>query len=195
MKKGILALLMCLGFGFSGAAAAAGSTGNVNLFLGGKTMDEDEWLANEHGEVGVMIDFGGQDWPVLIAVDLLRSSGDFNGYVYTPFGIDYYEEDVKTREMDIGVRKYWDIGSNMFPYLGGGLAFVKLEATGQYLGQPAYSASGSGTGLWIGGGIQWGFDQFNIGFDIRGTGADVELDGIEYKAGGGHTALILGYHW
>lgn len=196
MNKAITVLLLCLGATFTGAASAAGTTGNINAFLGAKVLDEDDWLANEHGEIGALIDFAGKDWPVHIAVDLLSSSGDFDGLVYSPSrGVTYYEEKVKTREMDLGVRKYWNVGGNMYPYLGGGLAFVKLKAEGRYPGEPSFSDSGSGTGLWLGGGIQWRINQLNIGFSIRASGANVELRGNDYHAGGGHSALIVGYHW
>jgi opacity protein-like surface antigen len=197
MKKAITALLLCLGLTVSGAATAEGTTGNINVFLGGKGLDDEDWLADSHGEIGLLIDIGGKDWPLMFAVDMLRSSGDFDGFVYRPSdaSIHYYEEDVKTRELNLGVRKYWHPTSNMYPYLGGGLAFVRLEAEWRYDGGTLYSDSGSGTGVWLGGGVQWRFDQFNIGFSIRASGAEVALDSGDYQGGGGHSGLVFGYHW
>lgn len=196
MRKGILSLLFISTFALAGPAAAAGWTGNINAFLGGKGLDDDDWLADSHAEVGVLLDFGGADWPVLIAVDMLSSRGDYDGYVYSPsLGIHYYEEDVETRELNLGVRKYWDVGGSMHPYVGGGLAFVRLEAEGRVNGGNTVTDSGSGEGVWVGGGIQWRFGQFNLGFSVRASAAEVSLDSGDYQGGGGHTGLLLGYHW
>lgn len=197
MHKTIGSLLVCVGLAMAGPAPAAGSSGNLNLFLGAKTLDEDDWLANEHGEIGLMFDIGGENWPVAIAVDLLGSSGDFDGLVYSYWDreIYYYEEEVKTRELDLGVRKYWDLRGRMHPYVGGGLALVELKAKGRLDGGPTYRESGSGSGLWLGGGIQWRFEQFNIGFDVRSSFAEVDLASGDYQGGGGHAGLALGFNW
>jgi len=197
MHKIVASLILCAGLTSAVPALAAGPGGNLNLFLGAKTLDENDWLANAHGELGLMFDIGGEDWPVALAVDLLGSSGDFDGLVYSYWdrGIYYYEEEVRTRELNLGVRKYWELHGNMHPYFGGGLALVELKAKGRLDGGPTYRDSGSGSGLWLGGGIQWRFEQFNLGFDIRSSFAEVDLASGDYQGGGGHAGVVLGVNW
>lgn len=177
--------------------ASAATTGNLNFFLGAKALNQDDWLADEHGEFGMLLDIGADNWPVRLAIDILGSSGEFDGpvYSYQDNAIHYYEERVETSELDLGVRKYWHAGGNMHPYLGGGLALVRLEASGRLDGGSRYRDSGSGTGLWLGGGIQWRLEQFNLGFSIRSSLARVELDSGDYQGGGGHAGLLLGFRW
>lgn len=197
MNKGVFSLLLICGALLSTPLQAAGMTGNINAFLGAKGLDSDDWMADAHSEGGVLLDFGGEGWPFLIAVDMLGSRGDYDGYVYFPKrnSINYYQEDVRTRELNLGVRHYWDGPGNMHPYLGGGLAFIHLDAEAKIDGTKTLDESGDGSGLWLGGGIQWRFDQFNLGFSVRASSAEVSLDSGNYQGGGGHTALILGYHW
>lgn len=52
-------------------------TGNVNVFLGAKMLDKDDWEpVDEHFEAGVLIDFKQKSWPISIAIDFLRSSDE-----------------------------------------------------------------------------------------------------------------------
>jgi len=197
MSRGITALLLGFALLLAGPATAAGWTGNINAFLGAKGLDDDDWLADSHSEAGLLFDIGGEDWPVLLAADVLGSYGEFDGlvYSYSTDSVDYYEEEVRTRELNLGVRKYWGVNGRMHPYLGGGLAFVRLKAKGRLDGGPTLSDSGSGEGLWLGGGIQWRFNSFNLGFSVRSSWAEVELDSGDYQGGGGHAGVVLGYHW
>ena len=196
MKKRIGGLLIVAGMACS-APAMAEMTGNISGFVGVKGLNSDDWFADAHGEAGVQFDFGGSDWPVLIAIDAMGSHGTWDGYVYYPktSSIHYYEEDVKTSELNIGVRKYWDGPGRMHPYVGGGLAYVRLRAEGKKDGVTTLSDSGDGSGLWVGGGIVWYFDQLSLGFNVRASAAQVSLDSGTYDGGGGHTAFTLGYHW
>ena len=53
---------------------ALAGTGNVNFFLGAKILDDDEWAPLEdQGEIGVEVTFGGNDWPIHIAIDVFGS--------------------------------------------------------------------------------------------------------------------------
>jgi hypothetical protein len=196
MKKRICGLLVVAGLCCS-APAMAEMTGNINAFIGAKGLNSDDWYADSHGEVGALFDIGGSNWPVLFAVDVLASHGDWDGYIYRhkTATIDYYEEDVKTSELNLGVRKYWHATGNMYPYVGGGLAYIRLRAEGRLNSGTTTRESGDGSGLWVGGGIQWRFDQFNLGFSVRASAAQVSLDSGDYQGGGGHTALLLGYHF
>lgn len=198
MKTRFVSLLLSLFLLASNAANAEdnGWSGNINLLLGSKGMSEQDWLATSHGEVGILLDFGRAEWPVNIAIDMLRSRGEFSGYAYAPGpGIVYVEEEMLTREMNLGVRHYFEPGSNMHPYIGGGLALISLEVeTNIGPGLLGYD-EGKGGGIWLNGGIKWQLDAFNLGFDIRISAADVELDVGEFSGGGGHAGLLMGYHW
>ena len=173
-----------------------GWNGNVVLFLGSKVLDDRDWLADAHGEVGLLFDFGRSDWPVNIVINMMSSRGEFTGLVYDPgIGIIYAEEEVTTRELNLGVRHYFDVGTNMRPYFGGGLALISLEADGRTDYGAWWHEEGKGSGIWLNGGIKWDFNAFNIGFDIRSSVADVALDAGDYSGGGGHAGLVLGTHW
>ncbi|MGM0593078.1 MAG: outer membrane protein [Pseudomonadota bacterium] len=195
MKQGIHAFALCLSL--AAAPAAAEWNANLNAFLGAKALDEDDWVADAHSEAGLMIDFGGENWPVHIAMDVFGSRGDYDGMVYNLRESDlyYYEEEVRTSEFNFGLRRYWRVLGNMHPYVGGGIAFVHLKAEAQREGEPRYSDSGSGEGLWLGGGIQWRFEQFNLGFNLRTSYATVELDSGDYDGGGGHAGVVLGFNF
>lgn len=197
MKNLSLTLLLSLALLLNSSAHADDSwSGNLNLFLGSKVLDDSDWLADAHGEVGLLFDFGRRDWPVNIVVDILRSRGDFTGFAYNPgIGILYVEEEVTTRELNLGVRHYFDLGSNMTPYIGGGLALISLKADTRIDGGPWWHDEGKGSGIWLNGGIKWDFDAFNIGFDIRSSVADVSMDAGNFSGGGGHAGLVLGTHW
>jgi hypothetical protein len=200
MRTQIPSLLLMIPLLFSsGVHASSDWSGNINLLLGAKSLDDRDWLAHEQGEVGLLFDFQPPGWPVSIAIDLLRSRGDFDGLVfsYRPsvLTIAHVEEEVTTRELNLGVRHYFDTASTMRPYVGGGLALVSLKSDWRIDSGAWQHDEGEGTGIWLNGGILWGFGNFNLGFDVRISAADVDMDLGTYKGGGGHTGLLLGYHW
>jgi len=185
MKKNILAVALMLLFASANANAW---TGNVNAFLGQKTLDEDDWgTLDKQPEFGVLVDFKQPDWPVSIAIDFLVSADDT-----TESGILI---EGMTSEFDIGVRKIWEVsGSPIRPYIGGGLAFVGAELKATSFG--TITEDDNGTGIWLNGGVYWTLGQsFNLGLDLRYSQADVTLFGVEGEAGGTHVGVILGYHW
>ncbi|HXN07210.1 MAG TPA: outer membrane beta-barrel protein [Nitrospiria bacterium] len=191
-KKSILILIsvFILPF-FNGIAYAEGGpwTGNVNLFLGSKALNTNDWSPVEtQGEVAVEWDFRERSWPINILLGL-RSSDKTT----SQGGIDF---EGKTSEFSLGVRKYWDFPPyNIHPYLGGGFSDINAEITASVPGNSA-SLSGSGLGTWFGGGVVWVLgNHFNIGFDLRASSASVTMGGISGNAGGGHAGLLLGYHY
>lgn len=172
------------------APAFAQTTGNVNIFLGSKTLDQNDWGPfydqNDQGEFGVLIDVRGDYWPVSLAIDLLGSAN-----VVT----DYWGDNIaSTSELDIGARKVFDLQySNFHPYVGGGLAFVGARYEDSYYAPEEDNS----TGLWLNGGffVTLGYN-FNIGLDLRATMADdVYIYGRNRDPGGTHAGLLLGYHW
>ncbi len=168
-------------------------TGNVNVFLGAKVMDKDDWSpAHEHGEIGLLVDFRQHYWPVNIAADVLFSAGD--GVAWAS-GIGFVDWEVTTAELNLGVRKVWDRLGGICPYIGGGLAFIYAEGTLKTF-DGSLAEDDTAAGYWINGGVYWTLGgSFNLGLDLRYSSAEVTLYGVDGEAGGGHAGLILGYHW
>lgn len=153
----------------------------VNFFLGQKMLDEDDWAPTEdQTEFGVVTTFGGENWPVHIAVDVLGSSEET-----TEMSIDLTGS---TSEFDFGVRKIWG-RKKIRPFLGGGIALINGEF--EVLGA---SFDDDGTGYWANGGVFWRLGRrFNIGVEARISRAEITLFGIDVQAGGEHIGLILGF--
>jgi hypothetical protein len=184
----ILSLSLCLILITSIHVCAADWTGNVNFTLGSKALDKDDWEPIEdQGEFGINVDFRKKEWPVNIAIAILGSAGEgkMNGI------------NVKgtTSELRFGVRKIWEPNEIMRPFLGGGVALLSAEYEGSSSGVRV-SDDDTGIGLWLNGGIYWTLSHsFNLGFELGYSTGEVTLYGVDGNAGGGHAALLLGYHW
>lgn len=187
------ALLSISLFILPAAAQESGWTGNVNLFLGAKALDEDDWSpADRQGEFGAEVDFKLRDWPVSIELDYLGASG--KGTLYDSY-LGTIKAESETSELNVGVRKTWDGFPHVRPFIGGGVSFAKATIKASLLGVTA-RGSGSGTGVWLGGGAYWTLNEaFNIGFEFRSSSVKAEIAGADVAAGGGHFGLLLGYHW
>lgn len=186
MKKYFLAALLTL---FVANANAASFTGNVNFFLGQKSLKSADWSPLEDQMAfAVLVDFKQDSWPVSIAIDTLGSYKDT-----TVSGIKF---EGSTGELDFGVRKIWDVSATtMRPYVGGGVAFIRAEIKGSYL-YTTVSDNDTGIGYWLNGGIYWALTpHFNLGMDLRYSNAKVTLYGLSGEAGGTSAGLIAGYHW
>lgn len=172
-------------------------TGNVNFFLGSKTLDDDDWdPLEEQGEFGIKVDFKQRSWPVSIAIDYSYSSDDDDLLIWDPF-LGFVDLDVEgnTSELSFGVRKIWDHFPIVRPFIGGGIAFIGAEIEESAFG---YSISDDDTamGIWIGGGVYWTVSEhFNIGLDLKWSKAEVTLFDEDFEAGGTHFGLLIGYHW
>jgi hypothetical protein len=181
----IIALTMVFSLCSTVFAQESEWTGNVNFFLGGKTLDDEDWEpVEEQAEFGIEVDFAKKTWPVNIAIDLMVSAKEEN-----PLGINIKGE---TSEFNVGVRKIFDAGI-MHPFIGGGISFISAELSIFGLG-----VSGNDTGYWVDAGIYWRLtEHFNLGFEVKKSSADVTFSDISVTADGGgeHFGLLLGYHW
>lgn len=169
---------------------------NINLFWGAKTLDEENWEpAHEQREIGFGIDIEREDLPVNIVIEYLRATGEGTAYLYI---IDYdiitVDAESKTSELNIGIQKVWRKSPRFRPFIEGGVSLIQGELRVTALGVSG-SDSDSAFGLWLGGGLYWTFGNFNIGFEIKGSSAEVELFDVNCDAGGGHFGILLGYHW
>ena len=185
---------------------------DVNIFYGQKSLGEDEFDVagvDGHTQFGVMMNFE-FDWPVALAVDILSSSDDNTVDIVT--GIEDYDlaftTSVDTMELDVGVRKFWDW--KVEPYIGGGIAFIQLDAKqtefGSFFGNPfsdiVLDDDDSGFGLWLDAGFLYRLGRnFNVGLDIRYSNSSGDLtpvgfdESLKLDSGGMHYGVVLGYHW
>lgn len=167
---------------------------NINFFLGGKTLDRDDWGdADKQGAFGVQTTVTPENWPVSLAFDLYGSGSTQNIYVSNPVPatLDLYES---TGEFDVGVRKIWKSGKTR-PFVGGGLAFLNAH-TERNSGLVIVSDADVSPGLWLGGGVFWRLGKkINLGFEARFSGGQVQLFGDDIQAGGLYFGALVGWGW
>ena len=94
--------------------ARAEAEGNVNFFLGAKSLSSSWEPFENQFELGAVMNFGQESWPVSIAADLLTSADE------TEFMTGW------TIELDAGIRKVWN-KRTVFPYVGGGIAVIGVR--------------------------------------------------------------------
>ena len=180
-----------------GICDSTGWTGNFNLFLGWKILDESDWApVDQHEEIGLRLDFKQKSWPVSIAIDYLKSKDSKLGPLVLPVtGTSSDKVEGETSEIDLGVRKIWNTSPKFRPFVGGGIAFIKGEFDFQS-GITHITDDDTGTGIWLDAGMYWIFGgHFNLGVDLRYSWAEVTLLGVDANAGGWHFGMIFGYHW
>ena len=172
--------------------AVEGWTYDLNLLLAGKGMHKDDWEpTHRHGELGLQYTFGNPNWPLRFAMDLLASGdkADYNRNGYT-------EQRAATSELDLGVRKIWGGKGLWRPYFGGGIALVSgyLERRGP--NHVIDKDEDDGAGLWLGGGLMMTFkERWNVGLDLKASGANTRLFNRRLQGGGLHFGLLLGGRW
>ncbi|MCK4786753.1 MAG: hypothetical protein KAV87_23545 [Desulfobacteraceae bacterium] len=171
-------------------------TGNINVFLGMKYLDEGDWAPIEDKlESGITVDFKQQGWPVSIAIGYLLSSDDSFGLYYFPGIGTITNVQGETTELSIGVRKIWDHSPVVRPFIGGGIALISAELEAWPFANTV-SDHDDAIGIWIGGGVYWTLaGHFNLGFNLRWSKAEVTLFGVDSEAGGIHAGFFLGFHW
>ena len=100
---------------------------NINLLLGGKSLDSEDWpIGDKQASFGIMTTFGPESWPVQIAIDSINNGSFEEGFrLSIPDGEDIRGRDrvQSSGELDLGVRKTWQRGK-MRPYVGGGVGLM-----------------------------------------------------------------------
>jgi len=203
MRKIITLTFICLTFSIPDLAFCESEArpsawlGNVNLFLGTKFLDKDDWEpVEDHLEGGILFDIRRENWPVSIAVDLLYSWDD-KDIAVDILGVGRVNSTVeaKTFEINIGVRKIWEILNYFRPFIGGGPAFIKAELEVTQRGN-SISDSDTGFGVWIDAGVYVTLARhLNLGVDARWSKAEVEIFDAQGDAGGWHIGALIGFHW
>jgi len=179
----------------SSAVFAAPITGNVGVFLGGKSMSDSQWTdEGNQGVLGVVTDFKQEHWPVSIAIDGFVSTN--NTYDATTNTNDKDKLKANTSELHVGARKIWTLPhSNFKPYVGGGLAFVTGSIEKMVDGKKKNDTDNA-VGTWLGAGVYWTpMDNFNVGADVRYSHSEIKLHGDDVDTGNVQAGITLGYHW
>lgn len=203
MRKNLVCIVLCLAIICPAAAIAQesekphGWTGNVNLFLGAKFLEEDNWEPVDRPfEGGLLLDFRPKRWWVSFAFDFLYA-WDQDEVDIVDLGIGGYSADVESRimEFDLGLRKVWESPRYIRPFIGGGLAIIHGRIESQTMGVSAADED-TGYGIWADAGLYvtlW--KHFNIGIDGRWSKAEVDLFDREARVGGWHIGAMAGFHW
>lgn len=224
-RHGLLAVLAIMALALVAAASprAARAETNINFLLGMKFLDKDDWpVGDNQGEFGIQTTFGPEKWPVSIAIDAFGSGHVEEGVTFgdnIKLGQDLMQS---TYELDVGVRKIWQVGKAR-PFVGGGLAIVSgrqeaylasaidipdipglpdlpdfgtiIDPGDLALGPIVYETDAS-PGFWIDGGIFWRLTKrFNLGLEARYSQAELDLLERGVQAGGAHFGLLLGWGW
>lgn len=183
-------MVLLVGLLFASFCYADQWVGNVNGFIGGKSLQASDWAPlDQQFELGVLVDVGKPQWNGLhMAFDFLGSADREN-----VAGIDM---EARTSEFDVGVRKIFTVsGMPMHPFIGGGVALISGELTGCLYGWCA-STTDSAPGLWLDGGLYWTVGRdINIGFDVRHSDATATMAGYNVNVGGNHAGLLVGLRW
>jgi outer membrane protein W len=186
MGKHLLKIAMLLGLIFSAAGLRAEMTGNVNLLLVSKVLDEDAWTpVDTQSGAGIQVDLKEKAWPVSMVLGYQSTSeSDFDPF----YGVSV---DGKTTELDLGAKYIWDKFPHVRPYVGGGLSHITGEIS--VLG---ISETDSANGFWISGGVYWTLaEHLNLGLMVKVSKADITMGGVKGNAGGTTSGLMVGYHF
>lgn len=188
-----IALAMLMGFARTASAQPpyyAPISGNVNVFIGGKSLSESDWgYLDQQSEFGVQVDIKEHEWPISMALNFLGSSD-----VERDRNVDTYGS---TSETQLGIKKIWEIGRATNLALGGGAAVIWGEMERRYDYPLRYKETDSETavGPWASLGIYWNLAWINVGLEGKWSQADMRLLGRDVDAGGAHIGFIVGYNW
>jgi len=184
-EKGHVLVLLITGILLLAATSTALARGNVNAFIGTKSLDADYWAPVEsQAAAGVEADFGADDSPLRFAVNLISSAATDN--------YSFMEVTGETLELQLGAKGFFGDGP-VHPFVGGGLTI----ATGYFSGSYYTTVDDNDTalGLWLSGGVLFNTGHFNLGLELGYSKADIELFGIKGDAGGTRFGILIGGNW
>ncbi len=174
------------------AQGDARMVGNVHFSLGFKSLSDDTWGDDFVDQValGVGVDLGNSDWPVLFTIDSIFSASEKE-----VAGLDHY---VYIGEFAPGIKKEWAVSDRSYPFMGVGLAFITAVRGDEIAGHSdSYDTEDdTALGLWISAGVNWKLShRSRIGFIGRYSFAELEIDDVEYDADAVHIAFTTSIHW
>jgi len=203
MRRALVCVAVCFVMFYPAAAFSQQSeasnpwTGNVNLLLGTRFLEKDNWEPlDKQLEGGLLVDFRPKRWWISFAVDFLYS-WDEDEIDVVDLGIGTYSVKIKSRiwELDLGIRKIWESPEYIRPYIGGGFAIINGQMKSEAFGD-SVSDDETGYGIWANAGLYVTiYKHFNIGIDGRWSKAEVDLFDRQARVGGWQVGAIAGFHW
>jgi hypothetical protein len=184
----VAALLAVVGFGVSAVAVGGEFTGDVNVLLGQKVLNQNDWEPlDTQPALGAEITWGDSSWPISIATDILYSTESKDD-------VDGVDLEGSTMEFDLGIREVKNT-DNFNYYIGLGFGLVSAHAEAKGSGSKI-DDSDTGISGWGGGGIFWRLgSRFNVGLAARYSVANVTLFDEDVRAGGFQYGVIVGWGW
>lgn len=173
-----------------------GWTGNLNLGVGLKFLDEEEWAAtSQQKEFRLAFDIRQRRWPINFALDFMYSMSE-QAYAYVEARDEYAKYNTTSYEINAGVRKIFDQKLySMRPFVGGGFGYITASVNFLDILQERSFKEGT-MGAWLEGGVYWELERhFNIGAEFLWSWAKIPVNLSDANAGGKHFEMIVGYHW
>lgn len=169
-------------------AEADDSIVHTKAYFGGKAINADAWSEQDgHGSIGLLTDIRTGFHGVRIAVDLFGSGSE-----------DDTTSQIKgtyTAEAQVGLRKSFELQSNIQPYVGGGINLAYATQTNND-GSGNKEQEDMDTGYWLNGGVDYLVtDQITVGIDLRYATSNVELFDEAIELDALSTGVSLGYRW
>lgn len=172
-------------------------SGNANIFMGVKLLEKQDWEpVDRPAEGGILLDLQHRRIPVSFALDFLYSRDEERlGVSMLDVGAFGATSISRICELNIGLRKIWQVFGNVRPFIGGGLGVVNAEITTHMLGVEV-SDDDYAYGAWADVGFYVTLkEHLNLGLDARWSKYRVDLLDINGDAGGWHFGGLVGYHW
>jgi len=140
-----------------------------------------------------MVDYAEANWPVDVAAAYYRWSERTDTFVLFPF--TPVEVETRISEGSVGVLKIRKQARHFRPFLGAGIAWVKVEQVTQASGAGSAQDSDTSFGGYAEGGVNWRVARYlNIGVHARfllGTRLDLHGGDADYAQVG----FVLGWGW
>ncbi len=169
----------------------------ISFIYGSQNCNTNDWDPVERQDgFGVRIDFGKKNWPVLIALDYISSAKkrDMVYYYRSVDSLVNVSVEGKTKELCLGLRKYFHSNNKFSNFVGTGIANIKAELNASALGSSSSDES-SALGYWIDCGFLYNFSPTaHAGVDLRYSKTDVKLYNTNGEAGGFYYGIFLGLH-
>lgn len=155
---------------------------SIRAIFGLKFLDESDWATTDSVmEISLVSDFAPKSWPVRLAVDFRYGSG-----------VNLFDYETATAELDLGVRKYWWLGSGATISLGGGPCVGWAEAGTNSTGGRV--SEDYGLGLWLGLGLEFHFARGStVGVELGWSAYEVEILGSRVNGGGTRLGFSIGW--
>jgi opacity protein-like surface antigen len=162
--------------------------------VNGYKLMESAWDPGRHQwEFGIGdFDATPPGWPLSLTLQLLLS--------YSPAvpGIPRVRGEYSgAYEFTFGLRKYFDLDSDLQPHLSAGAGFLGASTTTSFENWwYVQEENQSSFGLWAAGGVLWFFSESNFtGVTLRWSSGVISLFRNEINAGGAHLLLHIGWRW